>query len=80
MVRPRTLRGNWSKKAKSAAMATPGVDIGMNMFRLIGLDKGGAIVCASGCRGLRLANQPSLRQLLDQGPGSLSNRVYRDPL
>ena len=41
-------------KAKSAAIATLGIDIGKNTFHLIGLDKRGAIV---------------LRERLSPGPG-----------
>jgi hypothetical protein len=37
-------------KAKSVAITTLGVNIGKNTFHLVGLDKRGAIVLASGCR------------------------------
>jgi hypothetical protein len=40
-------------KAKSAAIATLGVDIGKNTFHLIGLDDRGAIVLREPCRGPR---------------------------
>ena len=53
---------NRMRKAKSAAIATLGIDIGKNVFHLIGLDKRGAIVLrlrlSRGQVEARLANMP----------------------